>query len=380
MTDKDSDKTKLLFILSNDYGELFDAMCFVRGLRFDPIFLVPTKLFDLNHASFPYPMHCYNSTNDIQNVVDSEKPSIVFLFSGYLYVMNNILDAAALEKLIAQWRDQKLKVATSDPFLGMMATIKDDTFNNRHPRHEWLTTHFFWLSHLLQDFTHIYHSTLPLKTAKGLSFFNSNIILEPSEMLCHRKQLLDWSPAHGSKDRWLFVLSTEDYGMQMATYGGDRFLEELRRMLNDAIEAGRQPVLMAPEPCIAAMQTKGKHIEDLIALPSCSFTLFMLLLYEAEYVFYWNMFSASIVVRALNRKPFFFFDKGHLARVISSFSAVAMRHFYPDCEIELLQQGNTLTSERLVRLAAAQEEKIFLPAFENFSRSPNPEQIVREIV
>lgn len=380
MTDKDSDKTKLLFILSNDYGELFDAMCFVMGLRFDPVFLMPPKLFDLNHASFPYRVHCYISASDLQDVVDTEKPDIVLLFSGYLYVMNNILDTETLEKLIAQWRDQNLKVATSDPFLGMMSAIEDDTFSDRHPRHEWLKGHFSWLSRLLQDFPHVYHSTLPLKTAKGVSFFNSNIILQPSEISCRRKQLLDWSPARGSKDRWLFVLSPEDYGIQMATYGGDRFLEVLMRILNDAVEVGRQPVLMAPEPCIAAMQAGGKRVEDLIALPSCSFTLFMLLLYEVEYVFYWNMFSASIVTRALNRKPFFIFDRGHLARVIKSFSAVAMRHFYPDCEIELLQQRDRLAPERLVRLAAAQEERIFVPAYENFSRSPSPERIVREIV
>ena len=380
MTDKDSDKAKLLFILSNDYGELFDAMCFVMGLRFDPVFLMPPKLFKVNHTTLPYPVHCYNSASDIRSIVEKEKPDIVLLFSGYLYVMNNIMNAEALEKLIAQWRDQNLKVATSDPFLGMMSAIEDDTFSDRHPGHEWLKSHFSWLSRLLQDFPHIYHSTLPLKTAKGVSFFNSNIILQPSEISCRRKQLLEWSPVRGAKDRWLFVLSPEDYGIQMRTYGEDRFLELLRRMLSDAAEVGRQPVLMAPQSCLAALQASGKRVEDLIALPSCSFTLFMLLLYEGEYVFYWNMFSASIVARALNGKPFFVFDRGHLARVIKPFGAVAMRHFYPDCEIELLEQKDALALEQLAQLAARQEKGIFEPARRNFARSPSPERIVREIV
>src|SRR6266581_181742 len=379
MTGGNIEETKLLFILSSDYGELFDAMSLVIGSRLNAVFLMPAALFSVNGTALPYRTYRYNSASDIQSFIDREKPDLALLFSGYLYAVNDILDEESLERLLHAWHDRKLKVATSDPFLGIMSAVEDDTFHDRHPQRARLKIHFSRISRLLQDIVHIYHSTLAVRSAKQLSFFNRNIILQRSEILRHRNELLAWPAIDGSKDRWLFVLSPDDYAGRIANHGEDRFLELLSARLQDAAAAGRQPVLVAPRSCVDQIKTRAEGIGDMIAFSSCDFKLFMALLHDAEFVFYWNMFSATIVTRALNRMPFFLFDRGHLARAIKPFLAAAARQFYPDCQIEFLDEKDPLQPARLAILAKAQEAGLFAPAYRNFSKSLSPEELIQEI-
>ena len=51
-------------------------------------------------------------------------------------------------------------------------------------------------------------------------------------------------------------------------------------------------------------------------LPFCPFVEFEARLLAAEYAFYWNVFSFSVVLRIANGFPVFFYDRGHLSRTI----------------------------------------------------------------
>ena len=380
MIQPDPDKTKLLFLLSNDYGELFDAMCFVQGTGLEATFAMPPRLFSVNRADFPYPASPYSSESDIREVIAQTRPSRVLLFSGYLYVINGNLELESLERLLRSWRDQNLNVATSDPFLGLMSAVGNSTFNERHPMYRWLMSHFSQISRLLQDYVHIYHGAPGMQTGNQVSFFSRHIILQPSQREQSRRKLFEWSRIDEAKRRWLCILSTEDYAAQLTKYGAERFLELLSRRLQDAVRYGRQPVLLAPQPCVAAIEARMKGIGDLVALSACSYTLFMLLLHDAEYVFYWNVFSASIIGRAVNRLPLFFFDRGHLTDALRPFFAEAMRHFYAGCQIELLELAEPLAPERLAPLATRQEEGIFLPGTKNCAGCLSPEEVMRRLV
>src|SRR5262249_33291333 len=126
------------------------------------------------------------------------------------------------------------------------------------------------------------------------------------------------------------------------------FNDLLTDQLFETVYQGRQPVLVAPPGCTSAValrcltetQTLGLKLayvdpqagtdqdkdawvkpaydlvradHDLVLLPFSRYDCFMSLTLEAEYVFYWNLISASVVVRIVNGLPFFCFERGHIA-------------------------------------------------------------------
>lgn len=380
MTDTSLDRPKLLFVLSGDHGELFNAVYFVMGTSLRAAFLMPPKLLTLNRPGFPYRAHGYSAVSDVLDVVDRERPDLVLFFSGYLYVINKILDTGSVEQMIGWCRDRNLALATSDPLLGLMARAEGETFEMPEGRRERLARHGAELTRVLQDAVHVYLAPSDFGAARQVSFYNSNIVLEPAALARCRNRLRRWGRINGAKDRWVFVLSPEDYGIQTTVHGPERFADWLLGRLKDAVAAGRQPILVAPQPCIAEIQGRTEAIEDLIALPACNYGLFMFLLYDAEYVFYWNIFSASIIARVLNRMPFFVFDRGHQAQVIKPYLEVGTRHFYPGAKLPMLDQAEELEPERLAALASRQEAEILAPTCANLAKSPGPEQVVADIL
>jgi hypothetical protein len=100
---------------------------------------------------------------------------------------------------------------------------------------------------------------------------------------------------------------------------------------------------------------------------------------EAEYVFYWNIFSNSILSRVMNHLPVFFFDPGHMVHAIPSLFATGMKQYYAGSEPVYLKLQADLESEELAVLGSKQEGAMS-GARENFWRSPGPEEVVEELL
>ena len=75
-------KPKLLFLLSNDYGELANAIHFTIGCNFDAIMAAPARIYSANQGSQACRMLPYGSYQEILEIIDRENPDIVFLCSG----------------------------------------------------------------------------------------------------------------------------------------------------------------------------------------------------------------------------------------------------------------------------------------------------------
>lgn len=80
--------------------------------------------------------------------------------------------------------------------------------------------------------------------------------------------------------------------------------------LGNAIQHGRQPVLIAPAPCIDALRASGRAT-DAILLSFCRHDVFRQHLLDAEHAFYWNVFSNSILARVMNGLPVLFLARPH---------------------------------------------------------------------
>jgi hypothetical protein len=227
---------------------------------------------------------------------------------------------------------------------------------------------------------HVYLAPRVETQVAHVSWYNPAIAADGDGRRLCRERLFDWPPIARDRERWLFVISQEDYELQAATRGRRRFVELVAAHLADCAAAGRQPVLVAPAACLQQLGALGVQVPRLVALDACNYTHFMRLLYEAECVFYWNLFSASIVARALSRLPFFVFDRGHLGAVLRPFHDAARRHFYPGCKIELLAADSRLTIAALAPLAASLPSTLYDPLHANLSRAASPEEVVRGLI
>ena len=171
----------------------------------------------------------------------------------------------------------------------------------------------------------------------------------------------------------------EDHGVQVALHGHLAFHTVLLDRLKDAVCAGCQPVLLAPEPCLAALRESATAIPGAILLSFCPFDLFHALLLDAEYVFYWNIFSNSIILRVVNGLPLFSFNRGHLAPVVTGLAEKGLRCYYQGASPPYLDQRRPLSLDTLAPLALQQEQTLTV-AREALCQGTHPEALVKSLL
>src|SRR4051794_23969140 len=107
---------KLLFVLSNDFGELANALELVAGTALETVLLMPDRLWQTNRDLAG--THSYRGLADLIKAIDQQRPEVVFLFSGYLYAINQLLEVADVAALLQALKERHCRIVTSDPFLG----------------------------------------------------------------------------------------------------------------------------------------------------------------------------------------------------------------------------------------------------------------------
>lgn len=376
----DSAPPKLLFVLSQDYGELFNALYFIAGAPFTSVLALPPRLHQVNQRMLPVAAHLYRTAGELADIVDREQPDAVMLFSGYLFVVNKLLTQKALAGLLAEWRGRGIRIVTSDPSLGLIAR-GGELFQARFAAAPILADHFAWLSEAFAEAYHVYLAPDGISTNRRYgSYFNPSHVLSATELERRAATLATWSAIERTKRRWLFILSPEDDAIQAAALGREDFARDLAARLRETEQAGRQPVLIAPSACLQAVQATGIAPASLIALSGCGYLRFMLLLYDAEHVFYWNLFSASMLGRVINQQTVFTFAPGHLAYALREIRALGSRHFFLGEEPTMLNLAEPLDADRLAELAEAQHAHLLAPVSRYLAQSPTPVQLVESIL
>lgn len=373
-------EARLLFLVSNDYGELSNALYVLRGTGLNATLLLPERLFEANGNGLGLRARRYGALADVLDALDRERPDIVFLFSAYLYAINGIFELPQVEALLGELRRRHLRVVTTDPFLGLLLAQDASIFSERHPQQRALTDHFTRLASQLRDVAHFY--LVPsdgLTGERKLSVFNSHVMSTPASMPERRARLAGRLAVDPQRPRWLFLLASEDYAAQIMRLGQERFEALLLERILDAARAGRQPVLIAPQACIDSLAGTGGAVPGLILLSFCAHELFTDLLLEAEYVFYWNMLSNSLLIRLVNRLPVLFFDRGHLAYAMPALLELGQRTYFPGAELRLLDQRETLVAAALLELTTAQTSSLD-HARENVLRLSGPRELVDRLM
>ena len=115
----------VLIVTSNDYGELSNALDFASGGDFRARVLVPERLLARNRGQTHVRLEGYSVLPEILDVLDRERPDVLLLFSGLLLGINGLMSLHSVGELVATAGGRGVRVATSDPFLGLMTPPQD---------------------------------------------------------------------------------------------------------------------------------------------------------------------------------------------------------------------------------------------------------------
>jgi hypothetical protein len=375
-----------LFVISNDHGELALALFFLQGQAFAPrsSLLLPDRLYAINKEVLSIDTGHYSSVEDILEWVRIHEPELVFLFSGYLLTINRIFSHREVERLVQSLVDRGIGIVTSDPFLRLASKVTPWQIRVDVPQRSWLrffpgrlerelSRDLVRVSHILQDVTHIYPGlSVGLTRAeqrRSVTFFNPTI----AEGSAARIPASRARPAHGALKSWLFILAATDLRWQRRVWGEQRFTRMITRRIEQTLLAGRRPVLVVPPDLIKGLSKEASRNAELV--PFCPFPEMISRLIEAEYAFYWNVFSCSMLVRLARGQPVFFFDRGHMARVIRPIYDWGLRFHFGNWSPVFLDANEPLTPERLAKLALTQQG-----GFEAIRRKwqmlPSPQDVV----
>jgi len=422
MTTRTSRDARSLIVVSRDYGELGFATSFLRGQAFASraAIMLPDNLFASNTTSFlrgpgfasqaatvlpgdlsgdngaspTIPAFQFRTLRDILDLVNTHKPDLVFLFSGYLLSnQRGVLSPESLDALLRYLRERGCRVITSDPFLGLapqLTLAQIDTRMLTSGQTLWERWRMRLVLRLqgprtkvvgvrsLEDVTHLYPTSIPPRggNVPMVSFFNPNIVRAAAELRAARDALLQ-ADADKLPPRWLFVVSSTDLECQHRLVGRRKFRGKVLRLLWHALAAGRRPTLIAPASILDGLSSKVPDLVELLS--SCPLAEFEERLLEAEYVFYWNAFSFSQLSRLANELPVFLFDRGHLARTVKPYYEMARSCHYGAWEPPYLDQTHPFDLRELAELAARQKPAMRMIR-ERWQSSPTPDQLVDQLM
>ena len=365
---------RLMFVLDSDYGELTTVMLLLFGqeMAARATLLLSPRLYVSNRDVLPGRTRPMTSVEDVMQAVDRERPDVVFLCSGYLFSIHELLSLEALERLVRFLREKGCRIVTTDPFLGLLSglgsstTVSIDIPSDASPelkrekerQDAKLLAEFSASFRILENVPHLY-PTYPAPLGQEaasdpriLSFYNQTLLCPAADGSAAR---LDSAPGRAAgaaqKPRWLFILATRDYVAQVMYRGKEAFVDIAIDKIQETLAAGRHPVFVAPHDLIQSIIAKMPPTQGVTLLTFCPFRTFLTLLLDAEFAFYWNVVSHSMLLRLMNQRPFFMFDLGHLIRNVTPLQQRVIDWYYQGRGPMMLRQERGLDLDELRALA-----------------------------
>ena len=342
---------KVMIILGNDCGLLAEAMYFLSDQRFknQAILLLPTRLVGLNPDDLNVTTQRYSSYQELVELVDQNSPDIVFLCSGYLLVQQNLLSESEFKRFVEYTQQKGCRVITSDPLAGIMPTAvissatgspEIDPGKNYSPKEALVLNIFIGAYQTLKHFPHVYLwacDTADTEYHPVLSYYN------PKPPGCHKTPesqsiLQSYLGDSFSKPYWLFTIGPEDYKVECEQLGLDRLVALTAEKIQWISESGRHVVLILPDEFLQSLQCTLPTSKGLSMFSYLPYEAFYTLNLNAEYVFYWNVTSASAMIRILHGLPTFHFSIGHIGESLYPVYKEVVRLFFAGCKPIFIDQ------------------------------------------
>jgi len=395
---------RVLFILDNDFGELTTVLYLVLG---QPCFhntrvLASPRLHATNEDALPGRVSLWKTEKDIFEVFGTYRPQVIVLASGYLLPVHRLLTVQGIERIRDYAEREGALLITTDPFLGLISEAAgrplDDLISIDIPKtanatliagrdmgNRLLRTGLAEAERVLRSVPHLYPAPtdrdgIPTSGAgcRNLAFFNEALVL-PAEML--RKPSPGDAPADSGDARpcWMFVIALADYQTQCMFEGPEGFAQIVADRIADAVRLGRRAILLGPDELIQALSPILPALDDIVLLRFCSFTRAMSLLLSAEYCFYWNLVSHSIIMQLWNGRPVILLDGGHLARAMPAIRERIVAWYYQGCEPTCLDHKAGL-SLPVLREAVSRYEQAPHSVIARYRRAPSPAALLDSLL
>lgn len=378
---------KLLVIISRDYGELGGAMYFLNGIALDaPVMLMlPQGMREPDLPGGSFALRRYDALNDIVQAVEQYSPDTVMLFSGYLLTIGRRFSLFNALRLFRFLRRKGISLLTSDPFIGLIrsprslafSTVLDCHLHTRPALHRlavWLMAHVLalriYLMHKqLRRVWHIYPSPMDaaqfLPGHRWLSYFNG-----------HQGDAVSMAPEEDPAPAWIFVLSRVDCEIQTQRHG-QSFIVQLAGRLHDCVQAGRRAVLIGTPELVEVLRPKVLGEARIELRVEDSYASYMHSLMRAEYAFFWNYYSFSIIQRVIATRPVFFFDAGHMVTILPALAEAGIQTFYAGWRPPLLPMAASITTASLAA-AALETRHQFQRISGRLAQGLSPQDLLQE--
>jgi hypothetical protein len=388
------DRTPALFILDNDFGELTTVLYLILGqecFRNARILLSP-RLYQNNRDAFPERMGLWTSERDLAEAIETLQPAIVVFASAYLMPVHDLLTADAIERLCTLARRHNAAVVTADPFLGLLTQwagrleqlISIDIPDNadeslrtvKRSADRMLHERLAEVERVLREVPHLYPSHTDMEgietfraDGRNLSFFNDALLLPP--------HLDEAKP--GDAPHWMFVISEADYSTQFMSLGNAGFARVVANLLVQSVRLGRHAIFVGPTVLLELVRHQLAPDPRIHLVRYCSFRRFLSLLLSAEYTFYWNVVSHSILMQLWNGRPVLLFNRGHLARAVRPIYERVIAWYYQGWEPPYLDHDAELSLATLEQAVAGHAERRG-QIMERFRRAPSPAGVLGSLL
>ncbi|WP_298510429.1 hypothetical protein [uncultured Kordia sp.] len=387
---------KVLFVLDNDYGELTTIMYLVSGQNYfrKSKVLLSARLYEKNKNILPQNIDLWTTEEDVLNSLKTYQPDVLVFAAGYLIPVHNLLTNEALERVCQAATDQKIQVVTADPFLGLVSewspkglkeiiSIDIPTGSNEHliglkrQADQKLHTELAAANSFLRAFPHLYPTYTDMKgiaafpsDEKNKSFFNEKLVI-PAELQ---------SLSSKDKPHWMFIISEVDFQTQTMHVGAGKFVAMVWNLLTQGANLGRKMIFLGPSALINMLRSMSTTPNENICLFNFgAFDRVMSLLLTAEYTFYWNVVSHTILIQLWNGKSVILFDKGHLARSVSNLYERVIAWYYQGWEPNYFDQTQKITLEGLADFVndhTKQKERLM----KAYTRAPSPAALFNSLL
>lgn len=392
----EDDAAHTLFILDNDFGELTTVMYWVLG---QPGFhkarvLVSQRLYDTNADVLPGRLSLWRSEQDLVEAIHRHRPRLIVLASGYLMPVHGLLSPEALQRILLVAGAQGATTITADPFMGVITRPPgqpiEELISIQIPENapaplraakklgdDMLRTRLGGAEAVLRDLPHLYPSHTDMSDLqarshddRNLSFFNA-ALRAPAELLEAARR--------GEPSYWMFLIAQADHQTQCMFMGASAFARVVADRLEDATRLGRRAILLGPSELLSDVRLLVGGNRDIELLPFCAFSRAMALLLAAEYCFYWNLVSHSIIMQLWNGRPIILFDQGHLVRAAPTIRERIIAWYYQGWDPPQIDQTEPLSLERLATaLDGYADRREGLMA--RYGRAPSSEALLNHLL
>ena len=360
---------KAMFITTHDFGELSLATFLARNQEFEKIFIIPEQkaaYFD----EVVNILYTYTNVTQLERIIDKETPNIIFLNTAYLFVNGNLATMESFKAFFSYLQQLKCPIVTSDPFARVYDSFPECSFKVNGQQLDKLKSEMSFLNNYLSELPHIYGFSCKNEFQNTYSFYNKKY--------CKTQKIEDTEIVE--KDNWLFVLGELDFNLLLGRHEKNFVtnlvarLQEISKNPNNVIRC------VFPLRLVMILRDFLPPTDNIHILNFTSLRNFESLISISDVVFYWNVFSNSILMCYYYDVPFLCFEKGHIADLSPDLFKHMSEGIYRNGTPEFVDFFTTVENKLDTLLENYYSRENRQKILKEYQQLPSPETIVKQLV